>query len=120
MMRPRFLVVLFALLTALGGAAAVNRPPHIVIFLTDDMSWADVSLYNSRSGINTPNIERVSRAGMTFTHAFVASPSCAPSRAALLTGLLPPRNGAMFNHSAPDAAWKKWPAYFREVGYETV
>src|SRR4051812_36647872 len=113
-MRPlRFfgIIALFVVLFA-ASSAATNSRPHIVIFLADDMSWADVPLYNARSGIRMPNVERLARAGMTFTHTFVASPSCAPSRAALLTSLVPPRNGAMFNHSAPEAALKKWPAYF--------
>jgi uncharacterized sulfatase len=57
---------------------------------------------------------------MTITHCFVASPSCAPSRAALLTGLDPMRNGAMLNHARPRADIKKWPAYFRDLGYEVV
>jgi uncharacterized sulfatase len=63
---------------------------------------------------------RLAADGMTFTHAFVASPSCAPSRGALLTGLTPMRNGAMLNHSRPRANIKKWPAYFQELGYEVA
>src|SRR6185436_16703237 len=51
---------------------------------------------------------------------FVASPSCAPSRAALLTGLMPARNGAEANHSKPRAALKKWSSYFQELGYEVA
>lgn len=93
--------------------------PHIVIFLADDLSWADCSMYG-KSGIRTPNMERLARDGMTFSHAFVTSPSCAPSRGALLTGLYPVRNGAMFNHTVPDKAHKRWPAWFKELGYETV
>lgn len=58
---------------------------------------------------------RLVRAGMTFTHAFVASPSCAPGRAALLTGLDPLRNGAMLNHSRPRAGVKRWPAFYRPL-----
>jgi uncharacterized sulfatase len=65
-------------------------------------------------------MERLAGAGMTFSHAFVVSPSCAPSRAALLTGLTPNRNGSMLNHQLPRAEVKKWPAYFRELGYETA
>ena len=92
----------------------------MVIFLTDDLSRNDCTIYNPACGIRTPNMERVARAGMTFTHAFVVSPSCAPSRGALLTGLNPARNGAMFNHTVPDKQFKRWPAYFQEIGYEVV
>src|SRR5256885_17012387 len=93
--------------------------PHVVVFLADDLGWADCSPY-SGTDVPTPNVARLAKDGMTLTHAFVASPSCAPSRAALLTGLDPMRNGAMLNHSRPRADLKKWPAYFRDLGYEVV
>ena len=106
--------------TVITAPAAENKPPNVVIFLTDDLSRNDCTIYNPECGIRTPNMERVARAGMTFTHAFVVSPSCAPSRGALLTGLNPARNGAMFNHTVPDKQFKRWPAYFQEIGYEVV
>ena len=103
-----------------GLAVAEERErPNIVLFLADDLSWSDCSIHG-QAGIATPNMQRLAGAGLTFSHAFVASPSCAPSRAALLTGLMPGRNGAMFNHTLPDPAHKRWPAYFRELGYEVV
>ena len=55
-------------------------------------------------------MERLAARGLKFTQAFVASPSCAPSRAALLTGLMPARNGAEPNHTRPRAEIKKLPA----------
>lgn len=125
MTRRKAMVVLFALgwmtLFAVAGRAA-DEPtrPNIVLFLADDLSWSDCSINNLECGIRTPNMERVAKAGMTFSHAFVASPSCAPSRGALLTGLSPPRNGAMFNHTVPDKEHKRWPAWFQELGYEVV
>ncbi|MFM8273984.1 MAG: sulfatase [Gemmata sp.] len=93
--------------------------PDIVLFLADDLGLADCGPYGGKD-VATPNMDRLAKDGVTCTHAFVASPSCAPSRAALLTGLDPMRNGAMLNHAKPKADLKKWPAYFRELGYEVV
>jgi uncharacterized sulfatase len=102
-----------------AAAKSAAPRPHIVIFLADDLSWSDCSIYG-KAGIRTPNMERLARDGMTLSHAFVASPSCAPSRAALLTGLSPARNSAMFNHTLPDKVHKRWPAWFDELGYDTA
>lgn len=113
-------IVPFIVAAGLAVATADPAKPNIVIFLVDDLSWADCPPDNPASGVRMPNLDRLARDGMNFTHAFVASPACAPSRAALLTGLSPARNGAMFNHTIPDKAIKKWPAYFRDAGYETV
>lgn len=114
----------FALLGLLIFACSVSQLfaadlPDIVVFLSDDHTIVDSSLYGSPD-LKTPNMERVAKQGLTFDRAFVASPSCAPSRAALLTGLMPSRNGAEPNHSRPKEEIKKLPAYFQELGYEVV
>ncbi len=95
-----------------------SRPP-VVVFLSDDHTVTDSSVYGSTE-IDTPNMQRLADAGMTFDRAYVASPSCAPSRAALLTGISPARNGAEANHSRPAAEIKKLPAYLQQLGYEVA
>jgi N-sulfoglucosamine sulfohydrolase len=100
-------------------SAAAAAKPNLVVFVTDDHSLLDSSVYGS-TDVRTPNMERLARAGLTFDRAFVASPSCAPSRAALLTGLMPARNGAEPNHSKPRAELRKLPAYLQEQGYQVV
>lgn len=124
LIRPLGCLVVATLLAAPAvGAEPSPSPaptrPHIVVFLVDDMGQLDSTPYGGQ-GIRTPNVQRLADAGMTFDRAFVASPSCAPSRAALLTGLMPARNGAEPNHSKPRAELKKWPAYFHDLGYEVV
>lgn len=99
--------------------APAANPPNFVIFITDDLGALDTSPYGAKV-VGTPNIERLAKEGLTFRQAFVASPSCAPSRAALLTGLMPARNGAEANHSRPRAEIKKLPAYLQELGYEVA
>jgi arylsulfatase A len=67
-----------------------GRPPNFVLILMDDMGWKDLgvtgSLYHQ-----TPNIDRIARAGMIFSRAYSASPLCSPSRGALLSGKAPAR-----------------------------
>lgn len=111
----RVAIALF--MSVLLASPSAAEKPNVVLFLADDLSWSDCSPYGGKE-IRTPNMARLARDGMTFTHAFVASPSCAPSRAALLTGLDPMRNGAVLNHSRPRPEVKKWPAYFQALGYE--
>jgi uncharacterized sulfatase len=115
------LVRLLAILTlaASGAMASEVAKPDLVIFLTDDHSLLDSTVYGARD-VKTPNMQRLADAGLVFDRAFVASPTCAPSRAAMLTGLMPARNGAEPNHSKPRADLKKLPAYLQELGYEVV
>ncbi|MEZ4828311.1 MAG: glycosyl hydrolase [Bacteroidia bacterium] len=62
-----------------------TRRPNILIAISDDQSYPHTSAYGSAS-FSTPGFDRVAREGILFTQAFVASPGCSPSRAALLTG----------------------------------
>ncbi|MDW8353608.1 MAG: sulfatase [Bryobacterales bacterium] len=75
-----------------GGAAgaAARRRPNILLCIADDWSYPHASAYGDRV-VRTPVFDRVAREGVLFTHAFCASPSCTPSRAAILTGQAPHR-----------------------------
>jgi N-sulfoglucosamine sulfohydrolase len=117
-----FFLPAIILLGAASAAAAPEekpKPPNLVIFLSDDHTAQDSSVYGSPE-VGTPQMKRLAAAGMTFENCFAASPTCAPSRAALLTGLMPARNGSEANHSAPRKDIRKLPAYFQELGYEVV
>lgn len=105
---------------AQAGAMAQQAParPNLVVFLADDLGndltpWGDPN-------VRAPNLARLAESGMVFDRAFVASPACAPSRAALLTGLMPARNGAEANQKPPRADVRKLPSYLQALGYEVV
>lgn len=69
-----------------------QKRPNILLFLVDDMGWQDTSVpfhteethFNRR--YHTPNMERLSKAGMKFTQAYACS-VCSPTRISLMTGL---------------------------------
>uniref|UniRef100_H0WCY2 N-acetylgalactosamine-6-sulfatase n=1 Tax=Cavia porcellus TaxID=10141 RepID=H0WCY2_CAVPO len=67
-------------------------PPNILLLLMDDMGWGDLGVYGEPSR-ETPNLDRMAAEGMLFPSFYSANPLCSPSRAALLTGRLPIRNG---------------------------
>jgi arylsulfatase A-like enzyme len=104
-------------------AAGADTPrlarPNFVLFLADDHGYLDSTVYGA-TDVRTPNMQRLAREGMTFTHAFVASPSCAPSRAAILTSLMPARNGAEANHSYPRDGVRGLATHLKELNYEVV
>lgn len=100
MKRVGFLALIAAFTAAGCLQIKAQKLPNIVIYLADDQSQADGSVYGAKV-LRTPTAEKLAAAGLTFDNAFVASPACAPSRGALLTGLMPARNGAECNHTYP-------------------
>jgi arylsulfatase A-like enzyme len=91
---PRFaplVLAFFVFLLARLGAATPPAKPNIVVFLSDDMGWAQVG-FNGGKEVATPNIDRIAREGVKLTQFYVQA-VCSPTRAALLTGRYPFRNG---------------------------
>lgn len=104
---------------ALPGLALAQEKPNIIFYITDDQSQQDAGIYGAEV-VETPNMDRLASMGKTFNQAFIASPSCAPSRAALLTGLMPARNGAEANHTYPDPDIPLLTEKMQENGYEVI
>ncbi|XP_077419845.1 N-acetylgalactosamine-6-sulfatase isoform X2 [Vanacampus margaritifer] len=81
-------LICFSCAEKLGAAS----PPNIIIMLMDDMGWGDLGVLGQPSK-ETPNLDAMAAQGMLFPNFYTANPLCSPSRAALLTGRLPVRNG---------------------------
>jgi arylsulfatase len=88
---------LFSLLSGLwllavgGGSAAATEKPNIIFLLTDDQGYGDLSCHGNPV-LKTPNLDRLHNEGVRFTD-FHVSPTCSPTRAALMTGRHEFRNG---------------------------
>lgn len=89
-MKNKNILILTSLLVfSLLGFGQRNTKPNIVIFFVDDMGWADWGVHNP--AFHTPNMNQLKKDGTEFTRAYVATPTCSPSRASLLTGMEPVR-----------------------------
>jgi len=86
----RYLIPLIAILASLY-AGGTDRPNFIVIFC-DDLGYGDLSCFGNPT-IKTPSLDRMAQEGQKWTQFYVADPVCTPSRAGLLTGRYPIRNG---------------------------
>ncbi|MBN1588309.1 MAG: sulfatase [Pirellulales bacterium] len=77
----------------IGVARAAKPPrPNVVIIFADDLGYGDLSCYGHPT-INTPHLDRMAHEGQRWTEFYVAASMCTPSRAGLMTGRLPVRNG---------------------------
>jgi arylsulfatase A-like enzyme len=92
------LTVLIVLASTSGGTAA-EKKPNILVFLSDDVGWAEFGFQGNQQ-IPTPHIDSIAENGVRFTQGYVAATYCSPSRAGLMTGRYPTRFGHEFNSVA--------------------
>lgn len=84
---------------AVAAVPADKRPPNIVLILADDLGYNDVTLNGGgvdHGAVPTPNINAIARAGVTFRNGYAGNATCAPSRAAIMTGRFATRFGFEF------------------------
>jgi arylsulfatase A len=83
----------------------VQRPPNVIVVFADDLGYADIGSFSTRTDAGrpqTPNLDRMAAEGIRLTNFYAAQAVCSASRAALLTGSYPNRIGirGALNHTA--------------------
>src|SRR5262249_17036172 len=113
----RFGFMALALATAPMRAAAPK--PNILILLSDDQGWNDISWNNP--AVHTPNLERYCRQAVKLTQQYV-TPMCSPTRATLLSGRFASRFGVSMaqNERAYPFETVTLASALKSVGYETA
>ena len=93
-----------------------KRRPNIVFVITDQQRF-DTIAATGHPHMVTPQLDRLVREGVCFNRMFVTSPSCAPSRASIFTGLYPHTHGVLRN----DEVWRwTWVQPLAASGYRCV
>jgi len=79
-----------------GNAA---RPPNVLLIVADDLGFNDITLHGggvAGGSVPTPNIDSIAQGGVDFLAGYSGNATCAPSRAAMMTGRYPTRFGFEF------------------------
>lgn len=82
-----------------AAAASGERPPNVVFILADDLGYNDITLNGggvAGGAVPTPAIDSIARQGVTFANGYAGNATCAPSRAAIMTGRYATRFGFEF------------------------
>jgi arylsulfatase A-like enzyme len=118
---------LFSSNRARFSSDAKHNKPNVLFISVDDLNdWINTDSWIGRTGIKTPNFNRLASMSMSFLNCQVPSPACAPSRTAIMTGVHPVKSGITgWRH--PE--WRKVPAlqkvetleqFFKARGYTTL
>jgi arylsulfatase A-like enzyme len=96
----------------------LNRP-NIVFIMSDDHAAHAMSCYGSKIN-RTPHLDRIANEGMRYDNCFCTNSICAPSRAAILTGLYNHLNGVLTLGDSFDGRQQTVPKLLQQVGYQTA
>jgi choline-sulfatase len=114
----------FSLPNIVFSAASARNKPNVLFMAIDDLhDW--VGCLGGHPDVKTPNLDRLSSRGVLFTNAHCSAPACNPSRASLMTGILPSTSGIYHNPNP----WRQSPVlkntvtipqHFMAHGYSAV
>lgn len=76
----------------------IKQKPNVILIMADDLGWGDVG-FNGNEKIITPHLDKMSESGIRFTNFYAAAPLCSPTRASVLTGRSPFRQGIFAAHT---------------------
>jgi arylsulfatase A-like enzyme len=107
----RTLIASVLAVIALSSAHAADPRPNIILIMADDMGFSDIGCYGGE--IQTPNIDRLASEGLRFTQ-FYNNAKCTTTRASLLSGMYPRKNGNSIPREIPTIA-----ETLRAAGYQT-
>ena len=114
-------ILLFGLQISCQSFKESKLPPNIILILTDDQGWGDLS-FNGNLDLSTPNIDKLAKTGAFFEHFFV-SPVCSPTRAEILTGRHHVRSGVYSTSRGGerlDIDEETIAEVFKATGYQTA
>jgi len=113
-----YLASLVAILSLQSCQQEIPRNPNILFAIADDWGWPHASAYGDPV-VQTPAFDRIASEGLLFNHAYISSPSCTPSRNAILTGQFHWRLGPGANlWSTLDPATPVYPLMLEDSGYK--
>ncbi len=85
-------VLVYCVAALFCSASACADRPNILLIVSDDQGWPDLGIIGTKP-LKTPTLDRLAQHGVRATNFYAAWPACTPSRASLLTGRYPQRNG---------------------------
>jgi arylsulfatase A-like enzyme len=113
--------LLFPALLMFAGISRAATPPNILFIFCDDLATQAISAYNHPLKLlETPNIDRLAKQGMTFERCVVPNSICGPSRAVIQTGKYSHINGFYHNGSRFDGSQPTFSKILKKAGYQTA
>ena len=106
------------LVAQLPSTQPATKRPNFIFAIADDWGWPHASAYGDQA-VKTPNFDAVAAKGALFQHAFVSSPSCTPSRGAIISGQHFWRLGEASNlwSTWPEKTITEYPSLLEQSGY---
>ena len=81
---------------AVPGWGQQEKKPNVLVIMTDQQAW-NAAGYSGNKMVQTPNLDRLARQGVNFSHAVTPCPVCVPARTSILTGRLTETTGVRNN-----------------------